>query len=186
MVERWVRGCGREGGRRGREGGGEGRRGNGAGKGLGGSEKVGESGLGRVGDGEERGGERWEWCGRGGGRGWARRCSGREEGIVGMRRKGERGAGRQGEQSRKAASHTAAACSISPNLVSSFAPASPPSETAHAYATFLLALTPPCSLATRMASSHRSFALYILTAEPQSCVSTWVRLTLRLRARVRC
>mmetsp|Transcript_28675 Transcript_28675/g.62788 ORF Transcript_28675/g.62788 Transcript_28675/m.62788 type:complete len:210 (+) Transcript_28675:1806-2435(+) len=64
------------------------------------------------------------------------------------------------------------ASSMRPNLVSSLAPASPPSDVAHAYATFLEALTPPCSFATRMASSHRSLARYMLTAEPQSEAST--------------
>ena len=53
------------------------------------------------------------------------------------------------------------ACSISPNFVSSFAPASPPSETAHAYETFFDAAGPPCRCATRIASSHRSLARYL-------------------------
>jgi hypothetical protein len=56
--------------------------------------------------------------------------------------------------------------------VSKFAPASPPMCTAHAYATCLEALSPPWSLATRIASSHRSFARYMLTADFQSFAST--------------
>jgi hypothetical protein len=52
--------------------------------------------------------------------------------------------------------------SISPSLVSSFAPASPPRASAQAYATLLDALAPPCSywMTKRKKKCGRDFVFF--------------------------